>query len=68
MTAFDSIISENVSLNKDRLDFLEKYIVGRANEIVRAFLLVNSESAYTEARKPLDQRFGNPVHVAEAYK
>ena len=68
VTAFDSIISENVSLNKDHLDFLEKYIVGRANEIVRGFLLVNSESAYTEARKPLDQRFGNPVHVAEAYK
>ena len=26
------------------------------------------DSAYEKARKMLDQRFGNPVHVAEAYK
>ena len=68
MTASDSIISENVSSNTDLLYFLEKYTVGRANEIVRGFLSVNSESAYTEAQKRLDQRFGDPVHVAEAYK
>ena len=68
MTAFYSIFSENLSSNKDRLYFLEKYTVGRANEIVRGFLAVNSEGAYTEARKPLDKRFGDPVHVAEADK
>lgn len=51
MMVFDSIISENVSSNKDHLYSLEKYTVGRANEIVRGFLPVNSESAYTEARK-----------------
>ena len=67
-TAFDSIISGNVQLNRDRLYFLDKYTVGKANEIVKGFLAVNSEDAYTEARKLLDQRFGNPVHVAEAYK
>ena len=67
-TAFDSIISGNVQSNRDRLYFLDKYTVGKANEIVKGFLAVNSEDAYTEARKLLDQRFGNPVHVAEAYK
>ena len=67
-TAFDSIISENVQSNRDRLYFLDKYTVGNANEIVKGFLAVNSEDAYTEARKLLDQRFGNPIHVAEAYK
>lgn len=64
-TTFDSIISENVSSNKDRLYFIEKYTVGRANEIVRGFL---PESPYTEARKLLNQRFGNLVHVTEAHK
>ena len=67
-TTFDSIISGNVQSNRDRLYFLDKYTVGKANEIVKGFLAVNSEDAYTEARKLLDQRFGNPVHVAEAYK
>ena len=62
-TAFDSIISGNVQSNRDRLYFLDKYTVGKANEIVKGFLAVNSEDAYTEARK-----LGNLVHVAEAYK
>ena len=67
-SAFDSIISSNVQSNRDRLYFLEKYTRGKANEVVKGFLAVNSENAYNEARKILDQRFGNPVYVAEAYK
>ena len=68
ITAFDSIISENVPSNKDRLYFLNKYTDGKANEVVKEFLAVNSDNAYTEARRILGQRFGNPIHVAEAYK
>ena len=41
-TAFDSIISGNVQSNRDRLYFLDKYTVGKANEIVKGFLAVNS--------------------------
>ena len=62
ITAFDSIISENIPSNKDRLFFLNKGFLNTG------FLAVNLEHAYTEARKLLDQRFGNPIHVAEAYK
>ena len=38
------------------------------SEVVKGFLAMSSDSAYKEARKLLDHRFGNPVHVAEAYK
>lgn len=68
IAAFDSIICDKVSSNKDRLYFLEKYTKDKANDVVKGFLAVNSENAYSEARKLLDHRFGNPVHVAEAYK
>ncbi|KAK3724970.1 hypothetical protein QZH41_005872 [Actinostola sp. cb2023] len=68
VTAFDSIISANVSSDKDRLYFLEKYTKGKANEVVKGFLAMSSDSAYQEARKLFDHRFGNPVHVAESYK
>ena len=68
ITAFDSIICDNVSTDKDRLYFLNKCTVRQANEVVKGFLAVNSNNAYKEARKLLDERFGNPVHVAEAYK
>lgn len=37
-------------MTKDRLYFLEKYILGRANEIIKGFLAVNFENAYTEAQ------------------
>ena len=68
VTAFDSIICSNVPSNKDRLYFLDKYTRGKANNVVKGFLAMSSDSAYDKARKMLDQRFGNPVHVAEAYK
>ena len=68
ITAFDSIISTNVPSDRDRLFFLDKYTKDKANEVVKGFLAMSSDSAYKEARKLLDHRFGNPVHVAEAYK
>lgn len=66
--AFDSIISEKVPPNKDRLYFLNKYTNGKANEVVKGFLAVNTKHAYTEAQKPSSQRFGNPIYMAEVYK
>ena len=68
VTAFDSIIAANVSAEKDKLFFLEKYTRGKANEAIKGFLATNYDTAYTEARKLLDQRFGNPVVVSEDYK
>jgi len=67
-TAFDSIISRNVPSDRDRLYFLDKYTKGKANEVVKGFLAMTSDSAYERARKLLDERFGNPIHVAKAYK
>ena len=67
-SAFDSIISDNVISDKDRLYYLAKYTSGKANDIVKRFLAVNSESGYREARKLLDQRIGNPVYIVEAFK
>jgi len=67
-TAFDSVICENSPLNKDRLYFLDKNTAGKANEVVKGFLAVNSEHSYTEARKLFDQHFDNPVRMAQAYK
>lgn len=68
MTAFDTIIAANVSADKDKLIFLEKYTHGKVNEAIRGFLATNSDPAYSEAQRLLDQRFGNPVVVLEDYK
>ena len=68
VTAFDSIISNNVPSNRDQLLFLNKYTKGKAKDVVKGYLAISSDSAYEKARKMLDHRFGNPIHVAEAYK
>ena len=68
VTAFDSIIAADVSAEKDKLFFLEKYTRGKANEAIKGFLATKSDTAYTKARKLLDQRVGNPVVVSEDYK
>ena len=48
-SAFDSIISDNVVSDKDRLYYLAKYTSGKTNDRVKRFLTVNSESGYREA-------------------
>ena len=68
ITAFDSIIVNNVHTDKDQLFFLEKYTSGSTNEAIKRFLATNSDTAYKEARKLLEQRYGNPVVIAENYK
>ena len=68
VTAFESIIVSNVATERDKLFFLEKYTSGKANEAIKGFLATSSDTAYSKARKLLDQRFGNPVIVAEDYK
>ena len=41
---------------------------GKANVLVKRFMAVNSEKSYREAQKLLDQRFGNHMYIAEAFK
>lgn len=68
IAAFDAIISSRVTSDKDKLYFLSKYMSGKAHNVLKNYMSLNSESAYEEARKLLADRFGNPVWVAEAYK
>lgn len=65
ITAFDSIIANNVHTDKDRLFFLEKYTSGSASKAKKGFQATNFDTAYKEARKLLDQRYGNPIIVAK---
>ena len=66
--AFEAIIETKVNNDKDILYFLSKFTKGKANEVVKGFLTLNSEDGYKQPKKLLAQRFGNPHFVAEAYK
>ena len=65
---FETIIESKVDSDRDRLYFLNKYTAGKANDIIKGFVTMNSEDGYKEARELLAKRFGDPFHVAQAYK
>ena len=66
--AFETIIESKVDADKDRLYFLNKFTTSKANEVVKGFVTLNTPNGYEQAKKLLARRFGNPHHVAEAYK
>ena len=66
--AFETIIEARVSDDKGRLYFLNKYTSGKANDIIKGFVTLNSSKSYQRAKKLLGQRFGDPHRVSDAYK
>ena len=63
---FKTIIESKVDSNRDRLYFLNKYTVGKANDDIKGFVTVNSVDGYKEAGKLPAKRFRDPFHVAQA--
>ena len=68
MRAFETIIEGRVAADKERLYFLNKYTTGKANEVIKGFVILNSNDSYKRAKKLLTQRFGDPHRVSNAYK
>ena len=66
--AFETIIEARVSDDKGRLYFLNKYTSGKANDIIKGFVTLNSSNSYQRAKKLLAQRFGDPHRVSDAYE
>ena len=57
------IIESRVEADKDRLYFLNKFTSGKANEVVKGFVTLNTCDGYKQAKMLLACRFGNPHHV-----
>ncbi|CAB4008321.1 uncharacterized protein LOC110040095, partial [Paramuricea clavata] len=51
MRAFETIIENKVPGDKERLYFLNKYTIGKANEIIKAYVTLNSDNAYKSKLK-----------------
>ena len=68
MRAVETIIEARVSSDKERLYFLNKYTTGKANELTKGFVTLNSNDSYKQAKNLLAQRFRDPHHVSNVYK
>lgn len=62
------IIESRVSVDKERLYFLNKYTSGKANDVIKGFVTLKSNDSYEKAKRLLTQRFGDPHRVSNAYK
>ncbi|XP_078483450.1 uncharacterized protein LOC144743487 [Ciona intestinalis] len=66
-TAFDSLIGSRASSAAQKLNMLQQYLSGEPRHLVDGFFLLQSEEAYTEARKQLKARYGNNSVISKSF-
>ena len=65
--SFTELVDNRIKSPQERMGHLKNFLGGEAKEAVDGFFLLRSSTAYDEARKKLEERYGNPFIVAEAF-
>ncbi|KAK3744012.1 hypothetical protein QZH41_004822 [Actinostola sp. cb2023] len=65
--AFENLIERKTRNPSSRLYYLLQYTAGQVQDLVRSCLAMREETGYTEARKLLAERYGQPYKIATAY-
>ena len=65
--SFDSRVASRTTDEREKLYFLEQFTTGTPREIVRSCIMMPSWLGYVEARRRLDERFGNPFVLGQCY-
>ena len=66
--AFQTLIDQRGIPPLERIYYLKRYLGGAALEAVEGFCLLTTADAYEQARNLLDERFGDPFIVANAFR
>ena len=66
--AFHTLIEQRNIPKTERIHYLKRYLTGTAKESVENYFLLSSENAYDEAKKLLDERFGDPFIIGNAFR
>ena len=66
--AFKTIIELRVPSDRERLYFLNKYTEGKANNVIKGFVTLNSDGSYQRAKNLLVRRYGDPHRGSDACK
>ena len=68
LKSFQTLVEQRAVRDEDRLHYLKRYLSGEALEAVQGFLLLDSATAYQDAKALLKERYGNPFLLANAYR
>ncbi|KAJ8038907.1 hypothetical protein HOLleu_16467 [Holothuria leucospilota] len=66
--ALDSLLGNKAVPPSERIYYLKKYLTGTPKEALEGYFLVPSDDSYKEARKLLEERYGNPIVVIDAFR
>ena len=67
-SAFQTLIEHRTIPANEKMHYLKKYLGGQVREVVEQYFLLTSDDAYEEAKSLLDERYGNPFVIANAYR
>ncbi|XP_053381690.1 uncharacterized protein LOC123559085 [Mercenaria mercenaria] len=66
--AFKTLIESRQIPDAEKIHYLKKYIGGPVKLVVENYTLLASDDAYDSARKLLDERYGDPFIVSNAFR
>lgn len=67
MQAFEHGIEAKTSSSEDRLYYLEKFTSGQPRDLVSSCLHMDARRSFTEAKRLLEEHFGNEIKVTTAF-
>ena len=67
-STFDLLIEEKDLSPAQKFSYLQSYLGGKALKCIQGYMMFNTAEAYTEARKLLDERFGDLFQIADAFR
>ena len=66
-SSFDTLIDQKGIPSNERIHYLKRYLTGAALEAIEGYFLLSTDDAYVEARMLLEQRYGDPFVIANAF-
>ncbi|XP_067947596.1 uncharacterized protein [Watersipora subatra] len=66
--AFEGLVETAKHSPLQRLTLLQQYLGGKAQETVAGYFRVGTADAYSDAKRKLDRRFGQPHIISEAFR
>ena len=66
--SFGALIESRRIPASERMHYMKQYLKGEAREAVEALFYFDTETAYSHARQILEERYGNPFLIAEAFR
>lgn len=67
-SAFNSLIDQKTIPPCEKMHYLKRYLSGSARDAIEGYFLLSTEDSYNEAKKLLNQRYGDTFVIANAFR